>query len=289
MIRRNKYETNFVAASGALGLDGRGWPHEVALGKLLGTRFFDPTCFDIVWSKTFTLQTKPRNWIGTIRRTRVFRGGTLNADGLRNPGFGFWEEQIAPNLDPLTNYGLSVHGTLDEIGEMARRTKGSRIKAIQVNGSCPNTGQDLPTPSDLTRKCAVVRENTDLPIGLKVSVEQDTSGIVRSLEEIGVSWIDLNTVRWAFAYPNRRSPLRNYGGGGVGGRIIQHLTWPYAKSLSQITSIKVIWPSVWTWQDVESLVERGADGIAYGSVFIPYFWRPTMYTLRAHREFGKLT
>ena len=49
------------------------------------------------------------------------------------------------------------------------------------------------------------------------------------------------------------------------------------KKLVKTTSIPVIGPSVWDFSDIEKLRKLGAKAVSFGSVFLKYPWRPTMF------------
>src|SRR5680860_382433 len=88
-----------MAASGALGFDGKGYPWEQPL-RFIG--FMDQSLFTVV-SKTITYHKKtgnlrmhnPLTW-GCIH---PMKGGSLNSIGLTNPGFRWYLENIARKAD----------------------------------------------------------------------------------------------------------------------------------------------------------------------------------------------
>ena len=79
------------------------------------------------------------------------------------------------------------------------------------------------------------------------------------------------------AFPNCRSPLANLGGGGVSGKAAQPFTWELVKKLATLTSIPVIGPSVWDFDDLKKIRGIGAKAISFGSIFLYHPWRPTLY------------
>src|SRR3989338_3182405 len=90
----------FMAASGALAFDGRGWPWEWPL-RWLG--FLDPTLFTIV-TKTLTRRPRPGNlrWSHPWSVVKPIGPlGIVNAIGLTNKGIEWWLKEIPPKLNPL--------------------------------------------------------------------------------------------------------------------------------------------------------------------------------------------
>jgi len=71
--------------------------------------------------------------------------------------------------------------------------------------------------------------------------------------------------------------LAHFGGGGVSGQSAQPHTWRLVKRLSDISSIPVIGPSVWKFEDMASIRHLGARAISFGSIFLRYPWRPNVF------------
>jgi dihydroorotate dehydrogenase len=74
--------------------------------------------------------------------------------------------------------------------------------------------------------------------------------------------------------------LAHLGGGGVSGKAAQPRTWGLLETLVGLTDIPVCGPSVWNYQDIAELRTLGASAIDFGSVIMPYPWRPTLYAMR---------
>lgn len=134
--------------------------------------------------------------------------------------------------------------------------------------------------------CEAVKINSRLPLILKVSVTHDVSQIVKEVENL-VEAISINSISWAIAFPNRQSPLKNLGDGGVSGKIIQRFTWVLVHKLAILTAIPVIGPSVWDFDDLEKVRSLGAKAVSFGSVFMCHPWRPTLY-VRKERKLKQL-
>ncbi|MFH1968211.1 MAG: hypothetical protein ABIJ84_02395 [bacterium] len=277
MIRlSNGFEFEYVTASGALAYDGNGWPWEWPL-RWLG--FIDPSLFLNVM-KTVTLPPRKGNlrWFKPWDCVQLVRGGTVNAIGLTNPGHNWWAEKIGPKVDsskiPLVG---SIFGEPAAVAIMSMIMNDFDLVALELNASCPNTDDDtLSNSKKVIKSCENVRTTSRHPIWLKLSVAHDAETIVRATQDM-VEAFDINSVPWNIAFPNKKSPLEKYGGGGVSGKIAQRFTWPFAEKLQSMTDVPVIAPSVWDFKDISTLRAKGFKAFSFGSVFLRYPWRPTLY------------
>ena len=272
----NGHRFEYMTASGALGFDGKGWPWEQPL-RWVG--LFDPVVFTNV-IKTLTLKPRKGNlkWYWPLGCIRPMRGGAVNAVGLTNPGIDWWIEKIGPKVDssriPLVG---SILGEPAELAIMATILNNYDIVGLEVNASCPNTSDDiLRNTEKVVRGCESAKRKSRFPILLKLSVVHDVEEIVRQAEGM-VEAYSVNSVPWNIIFPDRKSPLAKLGGGGVSGKIAQSFTWPLVEKLAGMTSVPVIGPSVWDFEDIVKLRAMGAKAISFGSVFLCYPWRPTCF------------
>ncbi len=282
----NGHSFNFMAASGALAFDGRGWPWEWPLrwvGRL------DPSLFTIV-TKTLTRHPRRGNlrWYNPLRVVRPLAGGAVNAVGLTNPGIDWWCREIAPQLRRSGRkliLSLEAEGP-DEVKEMVRRTETLRevLFGIELNCSCPNSFSEGERSTE--RTVAIVQAaklETSLPLILKLGVTHEFLVIAKQLEGT-VEALAINSVPWSVIFPGRRSPLERFGGGGVSGKIAQPWTWEMARTLSQRSAIPVIGPSPWGYGDIRKLFDLGVKAVSFGSLFLWYPWRPTRFVRRWQSE-----
>ncbi len=284
MIRlSNGHTFEYMAASGALGFDGLGWPWE---RPLLWTGLLDPSVFTTV-IKTLTFEPREGNlrWYNPLGCIRFLPGGTLNAVGLTNPGIDWWCREIGPTVNsakrPLVG---SILGEVWDLVRMAKMLNEFDLVGLEINASCPNTKEDILTnTSKVIESCEIVRKISRFPIILKLSVVHDVKAIVPKVEGI-VEALAINSVPWSIAFPNRKSPLAHLGGGGVSGKIAQPFTWRLVDTLAKLTHLPVIGPSVWDYGDIETLRIIGASAIGFGSIFLRYPWRPTAYIRRDGRR-----
>jgi dihydroorotate dehydrogenase (NAD+) catalytic subunit len=284
MIRfSNGHAFEYMTASGALSFDGKGWPWEQPW-RWIG--LLDPTLFTSV-TKTLTLRPTKGNlrWYNPFRCLRLVRGGVINAVGLSNPGIDWWCKEIGSSVDsakiPLV---VSIFGEPEELAEMARILNGFNLVGLEINTSCPNTETCiLHDTAKVVASCKAVKSNSSLPLILKLSVTHDVPQIVREVGNF-VEAFSINSVPWAIAFPNRRSPLENLGDGGVSGKAAQPFTWDLVKQLTGLTTIPVIGPSVWDFNDLEKVRGLGAKAVSFGSIFMCHPWRPTLYVRKELKQ-----
>lgn len=288
----NGHRFEYMAASGALAFDGKGWPWERPL-KWLGA--FDPFLFTCV-IKTLTYNPRKGNlrWynyspFGCIR---FLQGGTVNAVGLTNPGIDWWCKKIGPMVK--REHGALVGSIFSDaphaseaVNELVRMTwmlGRFDLVGLEINASCPNAGHDMIQNAEhVVRCCKAVKEKSRFPIILKLSVMHDIRNIILGIEGV-VEALSINSVSWIHIFPRRRSPLAHLGGGGVSGKAAQPFTWELVKRLVEITSIPVIGPSMWEFDDIRRLREMGAKAISFGSIFLRYPWRPTLFVRKDKKE-----
>lgn len=284
----NGHSLRYMTASGAMGYDGRGWPNEQAL-RWFG--LLDISLFTHVM-KTVTLPPRKGNfrWYKPWDTVR-FLGhdfhdiGIVNAYGLTNPGFNWWIKNVGPRVNPSkVPLIASIFGEPDELIEMALALNDFDLVALELNASCPNTKDDTLVNSEkVIKSCVVTAESSRHPVLLKLSVVHDIEKIVPAVEDL-VEAFDINSVPWRVIFPNRKSPLAKYGGGGVSGKIAQPFTWLFAERLKASTNVPVIAPSMWDYEDIGTMREKGFKAFSFGSVFLPYPWRPTLCVRRDLKE-----
>ena len=114
----NGHRFEYMAASGALAFDGKGWPWE---RPLVWSGLIRPELFTVV-IKTLTRQPRKGNlrWWKPWTCTRLIPGGAVNKIGLTNPGIEWWCAHVGPRLNfarqPLVG---SIYGEENELVEMA--------------------------------------------------------------------------------------------------------------------------------------------------------------------------
>lgn len=279
------YQFEFIIGSGGLAFDGLGWSWEKPLVRV---GIIDPSLFTVV-IKTLSYHSIVGNarWYNPLRCVRPLFDrqpslvGTVNAVGLSNPGYRWWCEEVAPQIDfSWQRLVVSVTpegSTKEQFAEMVSALGRLRFVAIEVNTSCPNiSGQ---TASEIIDFVRVAREATDKPLIVKVSAAQDVSMIVTAVEDT-VDAVSINSVLWNLVFPGRKNPLAHLGGGAVSGRPAQERNWNLLRWIKTISDLPVIGPDVWDFSDIAKLGELGADAWSFGALQLCFPWKPTMYVRR---------
>lgn len=283
----NGHAFSYIAASGALAYDGSGWPWEHPL-RWMG--LVDPRFFTVV-TKTLTYLPRKGNlrWYAPWRCVRLLKEGVVNAIGLTNPGFRWWCGRIGPRIDrskiPII---VSIRSeNCDELAEMAHALSTYDIVGLEFNASCPNSEKEkMASPAFIREACARIKEAApQVPLGIKLGLIPTVPELVKAAEPF-VEFFQINSVPWGELFPERISPLRRYGGGGVSGKVAQGATWQLYDKISALTATPVVAPSVWTIDDLTVLDTKGAQAVSFGSVFLRHPTRPTQIvrTLRARKE-----
>ncbi len=128
---------DFLAASGALAYDGRGWLWEYPF-RWLG--LIEPRLFTIVVK---SLTRKPRKgnlrWYKPWSCIRLISGGVINAVGLTNPGIEWWISSCYPKIQEISlDVIVSIYPeTVEECLEMISMLNSLDIVAVEINASCP--------------------------------------------------------------------------------------------------------------------------------------------------------
>lgn len=270
----NGYCFRFLAASGSLGFDGKGWP----LPRYWLLRFllnkYPNSIIPVI--KTLTLCPIKE---GSYRAISDGKDYVTNSVGLKNPGFSAWTENYLPRIKK--DIIISVTGnSVSEIRESADFIKRLPkkyhrfIQGVEFNCSCPNTKKKW-AAKEISKAVSALRLITRLPIGVKLNYEQDFIRIARDTANVA-EWISFNSVPWEIVFPNKESPLkRKYGvSGAVSGMAIKEIN---KKMVLEIKRAGVKTPVVASsigWQENMALAQldvlealKWADAVAFGSLF----------------------
>ncbi len=280
----NGHHFEYLAASGALAYDGRGWPWE---WPLRWCNLIDPSLFTIV-TKTLTYHPRRGNlrWSHPWSCVKTLKDGVVNAIGLTNPGFEWWLKNIAPRI-PVRRYALVCSIMEDDpkrLVEMVQALNPIPIRAIELNASCPNTEHEITKNVEkIVESIQQIHAVSAHPIFLKLSIQQDYLALAKATEG-HVEALSINSIPWKIAFPEHISPLDSLGGGGVSGKIAQKFTWKMVRDLSANTRTPVIGPGVWEFEDLQKIRNLGAKAISFGSIFMRYPWRSTAFVRRERGE-----
>lgn len=275
----NGHSFEYMAASGALAYDGRGWWWEQWL-RLLG--LFNTKQFTAV-TKTLTFEPTRGNlrWYKPWTCIRFISDGVVNAVALTNPGYEWWCRKVGPRIDRKKQAVIvSLTGTdIEQIKVMAAAVSKFDIVAIQLNARCPNTDLDSPVTTEfVVDACYAIKTVSSVPLSVKVSVRQDVTTIVHQTAGL-IAFFDINGVDWPIIFPTRTSPLAKYGtDGAVSGKVAHRETWKLALQIRNMTDVPVVGP-VWNYQDITELRGMGIMALSFGSIFLKFPWKPTLYTI----------
>ncbi len=280
IILSNGHKLEYVVASGALAFDGKGWPWE---RPLVWAGLIKPELFTVV-IKTLTRENRPGNlnWWKPWESLRLIKGGAVNKIGLTNPGIDWWCSKVGPKLD-YKRYAIagSIFGSKAELVEMSELLNRFDLVALEVNVSCPNSGDSLRDTEAMIESVKAVGSVSRHPIIVKVLVDQDYLTIARELVGVAEA-ISLNSVPWRTAFPNgEQTPLRTLearvggGGGGVSGKPAQKYNWLAVKHLARQGALPVIAPSIMGLRDMERVREIGAKAVSFGAIHLRTPWQPT--------------
>jgi len=236
-----KVSARIFFSSGALGFDGKGYwwerlliwlklltiPTEAVIilktltrhptkGNLLWwcpwrcVRFIDHDGRDVTW--------KPWRWRGAC---------TLNAVGLTNPGIDAWcDREFVPLAFSKHRVVVSIMPKSVEeciyMIEKLNRFNVFNLVGVEINASCPNSGEDISKNRELMvdlALCAMARSKR--PVILNLGAENDCTGIAFDLASTNIIIRCVNTMRYNSVFPERRSPLKRLGGGGISGSLIR--------------------------------------------------------------------
>lgn len=275
----NGHKFQFMAASGALGFDGQGWPWEKPL-RLLG--ILDPSLFTVV-TKTVTLN--PKRGRNPLQAVRFIKGGVVNSLGLGNPGIYALVEKIR---DTNLSLIVSIAGSGSELVSIIKiLNELTMIKGIEINVSCPNIGYDITDSHSLSNIIGCTKLASEIsrhPLLLKLSPVQPYLTIANETQAMNFEAISINSTPWKAIFPDQKSPLKKFGGGGISGKVTRPLVWEMIRRLSDCSPISIIGSGVWEESDIEKLFALGAKAASFGSIFLRHPCRPTLYVRRFYRK-----
>lgn len=304
----NGHTLRWIAASGALKFDGKGWAHERILHWILFIlsfgifRLIDTRNMTVI-AKSVTLAPRKGNlkWWWPFSCIRLLWGGTVNKVGLTNMGVRAWYENIGQHIsrDNIRMVG-SAFGTEEEILAIIEYMNRCDLVGIEINVSCPNTEHGMPQSQAIFETIVAVLKVSHHPVLLKLSCDQPYMEIMRMLEEWkkknphspSVEAVTLNSVPWKTVFGEKRTPLHRLekrvggGGGGVSGKAAQLHNWKALAEMANRTGFTtpVIGCSVWNYEDIPHLLEViGVRAISFGAVFIQKPWAAARWSKRWDR------
>ncbi|MCI0680069.1 hypothetical protein L0Y41_01855 [bacterium] len=273
----------YVAGSASLGFDGRGWWWQK---PLIRAGLLDITKMTVI-TKSLTEPGRQGNyrWYNPFRAFRFIPDGTLNAIALSNPGLSWWCEKIGPTISRKKHPVIvSIHDENPEkLGLMASRLNKFDIAGVEIDAYCPNTHETIVLGHEYVQNCidscVAVLRNTRHPVLVKIYADENAHKIISSLPS-QIEAVTFNTVRWDDLFPDKKSPLERFGGGGVSGKAAQKRTWKilqHSANCRECGRMPVIAPYIWGKEDIARARDLGIGAYSMcGLFFKPPFFLPSM-------------
>lgn len=203
-------------------------------------------------TKTITLWPEEGNyqWWAPWRTIRFWENGMLNAIGLTNKGVRWWMKKWYPRIEK-SGYKVILSMAVRNLRELAKILDiiwgCYSLKGVELNVSCPNNLDYSLTKEEIIMACQMIKERTRFHLILKIGYAHDYKDKLfwEKIEGL-VSAVSINAAPWSIVYLNKKSPFDKYryGPGAISGRPAQAYTWALHTSLTDITKIPVILPSI---------------------------------------------
>lgn len=282
---------NVFVASGALGIDGKGYWYDKLLNWIPGHNFDGATFI----AKTVTVDARdgnlplkdnlqPRDKFPKCVKLYPFSGHMMNAVGVSSPGLqtilesGVWDNRTKPFLISIIPVRQSFKERVREIQEVTQlilKHRFSTMVGIQLNVSCPNTEVNHDSYFGEIFSYLSILKETRLPIDLKVNI---LVPVYKIIELINLStFVNLQAITCSNTIPYKSIPeinwdkysgLESMGGGGLSGPTLLPYVVNWIKEFrnkNKTMPIKAC-GGIFSKEDVDKVVEAGANAIEIGTV-----------------------
>lgn len=313
MILRGIDFGNVLNSSGARNFDGSGWWYHKALGHIgldyTGTTFV---------AKTTTLSPRqgnmllkgvdPAELLPRCIKVYPYKGRALNAVGLSGPGArallasGTWHKQERPFFLSFMSVEKESPRRMAELLEFVQLLKThlpfQAPVGLQINFSCPNVMLDTRHLVDEIRMSLDLARSLDIPLVPKINAETPQD-VILSLEDhqafdaICVSntipWGRLpSQIDWKELFGSVRSPLAEFGGGGLSGAPLLPIVTKWIQKLRGLGFGKPIvgGGGILSQDGADQMLAAGADAIELGSVSMLRPWRVKGIVEHVNRKLG---
>lgn len=235
-------------------------------------RFFDVKKIGAIVTKAITLEPRGGNdW----RRLFETEGGMINSIGLENVGIEKFVKEKLPILNSSLDYVVNIAGSsLDEYVKLGEICEENKIRAIELNVSCPNVrcgclefGTDEKSLHNLVSEVRKVYKGC-LIIKLTPNVTQ-VEKIAEAAQNAGADCLSaINTVKglglkltWARGKFHKESVQ-----GGLSGRAIKPVALGVVSRISKVVDIPIIGiGGIYTLSDVFEFLCVGASAVQIGT------------------------
>ena len=234
--------------------------------------FLDVSTLGGIVLKGTTLEPRAGNSYPRMAETP---SGMLNAVGLQNKGIDYFEEFIYPRiLNYNTNVIVNINGSYieDYIALAERVNKLEKIKAIELNISCPNVkmggmafGTKLSSAREVTREVRSVYSKK-LIVKLSPNVT-NICDFARAVEKEGADAVSLiNTLLGMAIDVEKMSPPLSTITGGLSGPAIKPIALRMVWQVANAVKIPVIgMGGIMTSSDAIEFILAGASAIQVGT------------------------
>ena len=221
--------------------------------------------------KGTTLQPRQGNAYPRMAETAQ---GMLNCVGLQNKGVDYFCQHIYPRLAHDTQFVVNVSGSSPEdYAECAARVAElERIRAIELNISCPNVrdgGMAFGTsPEAAASVVEAVRQAYPKTLIVKLSPNvTDIVSIARAVEAAGADAVSLiNTLMGMAIDAERRRRVLSIGTGGLSGPAVKPVALRMVWQVAHAVSIPVIGlGGISTATDAVEFLLAGATAVEVGT------------------------
>lgn len=285
MIDLNGHKAEFFAASGALGYTGDGYWWEQPL-RWFG--YIRPKELTII-TKTLTLFPRKGNlrWYAPWRCVKFIRDGVVNCVGLTNPGYQNWLVKSYPKVQQ-SGYKVIVSvaaNNAEEASYMAddfNRLK--NIVGIELNVNCPNVPNNK-VIAHYHNVIGTMQKKTRHPLIIKMGFTDPYLEICKEWDGKVVAFDLINAVPYRWVFKDGYSPLAKHGlVGSVSGLPICEMA---RKALRDVKDAGVKTPVIsggglYSLEEVKFRRDLGADGFAFGTLFLRKPWMPAKIIKEYH-------
>ncbi|MEK7555505.1 MAG: hypothetical protein AAB516_01645 [Patescibacteria group bacterium] len=286
----NGFEFTFLAASGSLGFDGRGWPHP----KYWFLRMISKKHLNLIVPviKTLTLSAQK----GDLKAIYDGDNYVVNAVGLDNPGFNIWKDKYLPKINRDVIISISGNSLIEikylSVQLAKLKLNNTFIKGIEFNSSCPNVDKKWDI-QEVAKAMEILKGQTRLPVGIKIGYHQKNYLDIALAVSPFAEWISFNSVPWEMVFPGKESPLiEKYDvSGAVSGKVIKEINRRMALKIQDVgTKTPIISSSIGWQKNIDEAYKevldalKWSDAVSFGSLFRKHPTWPIKIAKRYFKE-----
>jgi dihydroorotate dehydrogenase (NAD+) catalytic subunit len=243
--------------------------------------YIDVSALGAIVTKGITLHPRKGN---PQPRLKELRNGMINSIGLENIGINAFIEKKIPVLEEKEiNYIINIAGfSFDEYLQLARICEINKIKAIELNVSCPNVKQGClefgNCPETLYRLVSLVKETYTGTLIVKLTPNvTNPIELAQMVEKAGADAISaINTVKAlnVTASVQDGKLVKQQLKGGMSGPAIKPIALNYINSISPELNIPIIgMGGISNFTDIIEFFAVGSTAIQVGTA---NFTNPTI-------------